>query len=187
MIRFTPCPKPEGFEARVEVRGAAWLANNATGRPKDYWSEFRFQLADAFGLLCGYSAMYEPNGTVDHFVSCDEDRAMAYVWSNYRYCAGWINSSKQNLQSHQVIDPFDVEDGWFEVQLPSMQLVVTDRLPEAYRERAKVMLGRLHLGNDERVLRLRREWLRMYEAGLPLVELEKKAPLIARAVRKQQP
>src|ERR1041384_7919968 len=31
--------------------------------------------------------MYEPVGTVDHFVSCDEDRRRAYDWANYRYAA----------------------------------------------------------------------------------------------------
>lgn len=187
MIRFEPAPKPDGFVERVEQRGAAWLAAHpGSQRPVDYWSEFKPDLAAAFRSLCAYSAMYEPVGTVEHFVSCDEDRAKAYDWSNYRYASGWLNSSKQALKSHQVIDPFEVADGWFEILLPSLQLVTTDLIPKESRARADFVLTRLHLQDDERVLRQRREWYRMYQDGeLTLEGLAKKAPLIAAAVRKQ--
>ena len=131
--------------------------------------------------------MYEPVGTVDHFVSCEEDRTRSYDWANYRYAAGWINSSKQALRSHELVDPFAVESGWFELLLPSLQLVITDRVPAAWRERAERMLVRLHLGHDERVVRQRREWYRMYQEGeLTLDGLARKAPLIAAAVRKHE-
>jgi hypothetical protein len=91
------------------------------------------------------------------------------------------------LRSHEIIDPFAVEHGWFELLLPSLQLVVTDRVPTAWRERAERMLVRLHLGHDERVVRQRREWYRMYQEGeLTLDGLARKAPLIAAAVRKQE-
>ena len=188
MIRFEPRSKPPGFEERVEKRGATWLAANATGRPLDYWREFRPQLSDAFGSLCAYSAMFEPVGTVDHFVSVDEDRSKSYDWTNYRFAAGWINSSKLSLKSTQLIDPFAVTNEWFEVQLPSMQLVLTEHVPPEERKRAQLVLDRLHLGHDERVVRQRREWCRMYQEGeLSLDGLAKKAPLIAAAIKKQKP
>jgi hypothetical protein len=187
VIRFEPSDRPAGFDKRVEQRGAAWLKANPVRRPKDYWSEFRIPLANAFQNLCAYSAMYEPVGTVDHFVSCDEDRTRAYDWTNYRFASGWINSSKQALRSHQVLDPFEIGDDWFEVILPSLQLVITDSVPDQFRSRAQAMLGRLHLGHDERIIRQRREWYRMYQDGeLSLEGLTKKAPLIAAAVRRQE-
>jgi len=188
MIRFAGQPKPEGFVSRVEQRGNARLARHpGTARPVDYWSAFKPALATAFRDLCAYSAMYEPVGTVDHFVSCGEDRSRAYDWSNYRFSSGWINASKQDLVSSALLDPFEVEDGWFEILLPSLQLVTTDRVPEELRARAEFVLQRLHLRDDERVLRQRLEWYRMYRSGeLTLAGLERKAPLIARAVRKVQ-
>jgi hypothetical protein len=187
VIRFEPHPQPNRFKERVEDRGAAWLADNSTGRPPAHWLEFRPQLSNAFGSLCAYGAMFEPVGTVDHFVSVDEDRSRSYDWTNYRFAAAWMNSSKQSLKSTQLIDPFAVINEWFEVQLPSMQLVLTDRVPENERKRAQFVLDRLHLGHDERIVRQRREWYRMYQEGeLNLVGLAKKAPLIAAAVRKQE-
>ncbi len=187
MIRFNGAPKPAGFVEGVEEAGKRWLANNPMGRPRDLWSPFKPQLAEAFRDLCAYSAMYAPVATVDHFVSVSEDRRLAYAWSNYRYCAGWLNAAKQNLSSKELLDPFAVEDGWFEILLPSLQLVMTDALPKRQRARAETMLRRLHLSNDERVIRQRREWLRMYEDGeLTLAGLVRKAPLIALAVAKRE-
>ena len=186
MIRFEPSPKPTGFVDEVEVPGDAWLAAHAEGRPPAKWGPYKGVLSDAFRSLCAYGAMYEPVGTVDHFVSCDEDRSQAYRWDNYRFCSGWINSSKNNLKSTEVVDPFHVGDDWFEILLPSLQLVLTTNVPSHALAQAKNMLDRLHLGHDERVVRQRREWYRMYQDDeLTLVGLAKKAPLIAAAVKKQ--
>ncbi len=187
MIRFQRQPKPRNFEASVERPGAAWLTANKRGRPPSYWTKCHQDLQQAFGSLCAYSAMYAPSGTVDHFVSGNEDRSKLYSWNNYRFAAGWINSSKGKLKSTQMLDPFEVTDGWFEVLLPSLQLVLTDFVPLEMRERAQFVLERLHLGHDERVLRQRREWYRMYqEHELTLDGLTRKAPLIAAAISKQR-
>jgi hypothetical protein len=186
LIRFDKPPKPERFHAEAEVPGACWLADHPDAkRPHDYWTAFKGELADGFRNLCAYSAMYEPVGTVDHFVSWDEDRSLAYEWSNYRYAAAWINSSKQNIQAHQILDPFEIGEGWFEIILPSLQLQVSGSIPDSLKERAKFVLKRLHLRDDERVIRQRREWYRMYQDGeLTLDGLRAKAPLIAAAIDK---
>jgi hypothetical protein len=141
-------------------------------------------LADAFGNLCAYGAMFEPVGTVDHFASCDANETLAYEWSNYRFSAQWINSSKQTADD-KVMDPCTVEDGWFEISLPDLQLKVTPAVPAAKRQLAQDTLIRLHLRDDERIMRQREEWHRMYRNGeITLDGLRKKAPLIAKAVEK---
>ena len=184
MIRFERVPEPAEFTEKARVPGEAWLtANPRDGRPKDYWTPFKGALAEGFRNLCAYSAMYEPVGTVDHFVSCDEDRSRAYEWDNYRYCAAWINSSKGNLPAARLLDPFDIEDGWFELHLPSLQQRVSDAVPDEIRGRAEYVLVRLRLRDDERVVRQRREWYRMYQDGeLSQDGLARKAPLIAAAI-----
>ena len=184
MIRFARVVEPEDFAERARIPGNAWLISHPDAeRPRDFWTPFKGALADGFRNLCAYSAMYEPVGTVDHFVSCDEDRSKAYEWQNYRYCAAWINSSKGNAPAGDLLDPFEIEDGWFELLLPSLQLRISDTIPDEFRERAEYVLKRLHLRDDERVMRQRREWYRMYQSGeLPRVGLEGKAPLIAAAI-----
>lgn len=189
MIRVEPPLEPTGFDADVRKPGATWLANNANraSRPPDRWTKYKGELADGFQNLCAYSAMYEPVGTVDHFVSVDENRALAYEWGNYRYASGWINSSKQSLKSDQMLDPFEIGDDWFEIILPSLQLQLSGSVPAEVKELAEFVVQRLHLRDDERVIRQRREWYRLYQEGkLNLEGLRDMAPLIATAVEREQ-
>jgi hypothetical protein len=191
MIPFDPPPEPPEFDGRCRQQGRQWLeAHPEDRRPKDFWSDFKPQLADGFRQLCAYSVMYTPVGTVDHYLSWGGTRRerafLAYEWSNYRFCAGWINSAKATADD-TVLDPFQVEEGWFEIILPSLQLRITDGIPPHHRHKAEFTLERLHLRDDERVMRQRREWYRMYQDGdLTLDGLARKAPLIAAAIRKQQ-
>lgn len=182
-------PEPKDFDAKCRQKGLDWLLRNPKGtrkqkRPKDYWSPFRPALADRFADLCAYGAMYEPVGTVDHFEPVDAHETLAYEWLNYRYASGWINSSKSKCVA--VLDPFDVQPGWFEVLLPSLQVVARkDRIPVALHALADDTLRRLHLRDDERIVRQRRKWLEMYESGrLDLEGLRAFAPLIADAVER---
>ncbi|WP_216622815.1 hypothetical protein [Corallococcus exercitus] len=155
------------------------------GRPPAYWRHCNAQLAEAFFERCAYTAMYLGSpGTVDHFVSVDEDRRLAYEWTNFRYAASWLNSRKQALVSTRLLDPFAIKDGWFALLLPSLQLQVTERCPPRLRKRAAETLRLLGLDHDERVVRYRRQWLKEYEQRrVTLDYLEDKAPLVARAVR----
>ena len=189
MIRFERVDEPEAFDAKARKPGNAWLKKNPSAkRPRDYWTRFKPDLADGFKNLCAYSAIYEAVGTVDHFVSYDEDPSQTYEWSNYRYASAWINSSKSNLEQSRLLDPFEVEDGWFRILLPSLQLVVdASNIPPELHERAQFVVTRLNLRDDERVMRNRREWYRLYQEGkLSLAGLAEKAPLIARAVEAEK-
>ncbi|WP_249677636.1 hypothetical protein [Pseudomonas abieticivorans] len=187
MIPVTATEEPPDFDQRCRQRGNAWLDQNPDARrPKDLWSPFRPRLADSFNNRCAFAAMYIPSGTVDHFLSCDEDRTRAYEWSNFRYVDNWINSAKGNKKVADILDPFDMQPGWFEISLPSLQLVLTDRIPAKYRERAEKTLHTLPIHDDERLLRVRRQWLRLYEEGrLSLDGLREMAPLIAEAVERR--
>jgi len=193
MNLFIRADEPDEFDSRVRQPGQEWLASHdLKDRPRSYWSEWtecRFHLSNEFRHLCGYSLTYEPVGTVDHFVSCNADRDLAYEWSNYRYASGWINSSKQDQEG--ILDPFEVEDDWFEILLPSLQMKLADdlenRLPPEQYLKAKNTLTRLHLVNDPRAREPRRVWYQMYlEGKITLAGLEDFAPILARAIRQAQ-
>src|SRR5262249_15226696 len=81
----------------------------------------------------------------------------------------------------------EVGDGWFEILLPSLQLVVTAQVPVHLRAKAENTLNRLRLRDHQEIIKVRTSWYELYEAGeLTLSGLERRAPLIAAAVRKQQ-
>ena len=187
MIRFKLMAEPANFDARCRKRGLRWLRAHPRyeGRPYDYWSAFEPELRDAFKGLCSYCAMWIPWGHVDHFISVAElkrrkqDRH-AYEWSNYRYAEGVINQRKWE---HEVLDPFVVQAGWFQVILPSLQLVMTDKIPRNLRPLVEHTIVQLGLRDSDVVVRYRREWFELYQKGdLSLRGLSKRAPLVAKAV-----
>ncbi len=193
VIHFDRVPEPAEFQQQVRQPGLRWLEQHPdTKRPKNYWRAVRAPLADGFHNLCAYSAVYAPGGQVDHFVSWNEcrstDPSKAYEWSNYRFAAGWMNASKSKLRAAQLLDPFEVEDGWFRILLPSLQLVVDEtRISAELLDRARFVLERLHLRDDERVIRQRRTSYELFQTGkLTLEGLREMAPLIARAVEARE-
>lgn len=123
-------------------------------------------------------------GCVDHFRSQSTHRDLVYEWSNLRFSSSLMNSIKRD---REVLDPYEVKEGWFEVLLPSLVLVARyDRIPEELHQQVKTTLATLRLKDDERLVRLRREWYAMFRAGdLSLEGLAAFAPLIAAAVRRE--
>jgi hypothetical protein len=184
MIPVALVPEPPGFDEQVRQRGMRWMAENpGADRPRNYWSPFFRALREGFKNLCGYSAMLDFSGTVDHFHSFQSRPDLAYEWSNYRYATSRINSSKR---AREMIDPYEVQEGWFEVRLPSMQIVLTDKAPAHVRARAERHGGMLEWLNSEIFKDIRIEWYTQYKVhNLPLENLRDYAPLIAAAVEKE--
>ncbi len=187
MIRVGRVPEPPAFDREARQPGQAWLAARSdVKRPKDFWSPFKNELRDGFRSLCGYAAMFDPTGgMIDHYLSYRNHPHLAYEWSNYRFASSTMNSIK-NRADEAVLDPYEVEDGWFEIILPSLQMRTTEHVPPELRARAEATLSRLRLRDDERLIRWRQSWYEMYRDGeLTLDGLQRVAPLIAAAVRKE--
>lgn len=187
MLRVQPVPEPVAFDHDARQPGKAWLlAHPQASRPRDFWSSFKNDLRDGFRNLCGYAAMFDPTGgTVDHYLSVSNYPHLAYEWSNYRFASSTMNSIKRTADD-AILDPYEIDDDWFEILLPSLQMCITARVPPEHQVRAEATLSRLKLRDDERLIRWRQSWYAMYQSGeLSLEGLERVAPLIADAVRKQ--
>ena len=187
MIPVAKVKKPNDFDVKVKVPGDQWLQDNAKAtRPKALWMPYTKTLADGFVGLCGYAAMFDATGgTVDHYLSFKKHPKKAYDWSNYRFASATLNSSKRNADD-TVLDPYEVKAGWFEIELPSLQMRVTAAVPAAFRAKAEFTLKRLGLRDGERVIRWRQSWYALFLSGdLTLEGLRKMAPLIAQAVDRQ--
>lgn len=186
MIRFLPQPEPPMFDQKCRQKGRRWLETHpAYDRPSDYWSEFEPDLRNAFAGLCAYCVMSVMRGQTDHFIPISvlkkkQQDHLAYEWSNFRYIEGVLNQRKGESF---VLDPFKVRDTWFELKLPSLQVVLTDKVPQTIRKKAEFTLNRLGLTNDAVIIRFRQKWFELYRSRkLTLDGLKDVAPQIARAV-----
>jgi len=192
MIRVDEPDEPEGFDGHVRQPGRAWLAERE-GRPirypRTFWNEWRpcrERLEQAFGYRCGYAACWIPGGQVEHFESwkrCDADdrRHMAYEWSNYRWILPQLNGRKG---TQELLDPYEVVDEWFELDLVSLNLDLTAQVPEDKRELAERTMNTLGLRRDPLLLKLREEALEMFAEGTSMAYLERFSPLVARALKR---
>jgi hypothetical protein len=189
MKHFDPVPAPPEWETKGLAAGRAWLDQDSRHpheeRPRDLWSPYREHLAAGFADLCNYTVMWMPNGTVDHFVPWSrlrgtDDAWRAYDWHNFRFSVGWFNSGRRGA----IPDPYLVDDSWFVLQLPSLELDATDDVPEAQRAAVDNVLRWLR--KDRRVMKVRQRWFGLYTAGkLTFDGLAEVAPLIAAALRRQ--
>ncbi len=194
MMRFAKVPRPRGWQTHVLKAGVKWLkvpANQTKGSPRKYWLKYADKLAAGFHELCGYTVMWTPNGDADHFtpwahLKVTKQLRMAYEWSNFRYADHWFNISRKTTP---IPDPFEVDDNWFDLLLPSLELVATSSVPLS--EVTKVTAALRWLGKSRGVLKKRRGFWKGYRTldangnpGISFTQLEEWAPLIARALRK---
>ena len=186
MPAFTQKDKPEGFEDLVATPGNNWLTGNPDpeGRPPAHWNKrpIKKKLRENFNNLCGYTLMHEMRGTVDHYISWATDRGKAYDWYNYRFCAGSVNSSKQDADA-TVFDPYEIEFEWFEIHLPSMIMKVSAVAPAHLRAKLEFSLTRLPIADTDEVIDYRAEYYKGYKGGdMRMAWLRRKVPVLAASI-----
>lgn len=182
-----PANEPPLFQESCREPGNAWLVAKPDIDPHKqcaWWREFQPALAEHFEHRCGWLACnIGLEGDVDHWIACDVDRTLSFEWSNYRYCAGTVNSRKS--ANDKFLDPCEVGEGWFRVSLPDFQLLPTDKIPGEYADRVTAILDDLQLRKGFYARWNRWSWYaRHWNNGQPnLAGLYKDAPLVAEAVK----
>lgn len=194
MIRVFRKPEPEGFDENVRKPGARWLAaspvNLTKDRPNPFWRTWEpcaSAVSRMFEERCGYLATVLTSGHVDHFISWSRSKRdgrhhLAYEWDNYRWLHPQLNSSKGDCD---FVDPFEVKDEWFDLDLMTLNLIVnTEAIPHDVRSRVKTTVEKLALEKGPMAIKLREEALQLYREGLRVDALERRAPMVGRALRK---
>jgi len=178
-----PIDEPADFDTDCRKKGNDWLANNPNVNTKQYpsyWRDFCDDLETGFKERCGWQAIKIPSGTVDHYISKKSDKNLTYEWDNYRYCGSRFNSSKKN-KDDKILDPFEVKDDWFEVILPSCQLVQTTNIPTSVCQTR--VTETINILNNISVKRSRMRYYQNYKDGIiDIAALEYYAPQVAAAV-----
>jgi hypothetical protein len=190
MIRVDPAPEYPDFDGQVRVPGAAFLATCPTPtseqfRKKNFWNRAARELHAAYSGICAYTAMYLPEqGSVDHFLPKSDYPDLAYEWSNFRLASGRVNSSKGN-QIH-ILDPFDIENDWFYIDIPTCLLRPNPDLGKDLRARIKGTINSLRLNQDDNYVQERCNILIEYACGdISKNFLQRRYPFLAKEIDRQ--
>ena len=191
MIRIAPKPEYPEFDQSVRQPGRTFL--RTTPHPttkefkkKNYWSRALRELNAAYSGICAYTAMYmaADRGSVDHFRPKATHPHLAYEWSNYRLAGGRINSTKGN--SLDVLDPMEIEDDWFHLDLPSCLIRANPRLDRGIKSQVNSTINTLRLNADDIYVDERCNILMEYAKGqIGYDFLRRRYPFLAKEITRQ--
>ncbi|MFO7563943.1 MAG: hypothetical protein R6X02_14950 [Enhygromyxa sp.] len=150
------------------------------------WRHCLPQLYDAYAGICAYLCVYIERvtgaRTTDHFVARSREPHLAYEWSNFRLACSLMNSRKGAVA--EVLDPCEIEDGWFELGLPGFGVKPGSGLSPTVRRAVEVTIAKLGL-DDWECRDLRRKHILDYQTGrVDLRWLERESPFVARELRR---
>lgn len=210
MIRVTLAPEPASFDAKVRQPGLRAMAEmvgdpcfskhkgrkrNVIAASRDeipadkfppFWTEALPELLDAYDRVCAYMSFYiEPitgAASVDHMLPKSLDWQAVYEWRNYRLACARMNSRKNDYQD--VLDPFEIEDGWFCIEMVAYQVLPAPKLPPDVHDKVQATIERLKL-NDYECRKLREDYVNYFNQGdISLNLLRQRAPFLAREIER---
>lgn len=162
-------------------------------RDYPYWVRALPALHHAYGGYCAYLARYiEPveTPTTDHFVALRNatDPMLAYTWSNYRLAHALVNGVKSAIPD--VLDPFDIGEGWFAIDFGTFETVIGPKAPPEQRSAIQRTITALRLDGRELAVTRKRAAERYWspprgQRPLPLWSLEQDEPFLASELRRQ--
>ena len=198
MMRVALAPEPDTFDGDVRqpgLRSLDRLAEEYSGSKEaipasefpPYWRESLNDLLEGYHRICSYLCLYIPRGTgarsVDHMVPKSMAWDQAYEWDNYRLACSLMNSRKGAAAS--VLDPFDIENGWFVLELVAFQVLPADGLADPTASVVTDTIDRLRL-NDEECCGAREEYAEEYwRENVSLDYVARRAPFVANELRRQ--
>ena len=153
MIKVSQQAEYPAFDRSVRQPGLAFLRQ--TPRPtsrqfnrRNYWNRALTELHAAYAGICAYTAMYLPDrGTVDHFFPKGTFPRLAYEWTNYRLSSGRVNGFKG--KSTDVLDPFQIGDDWFHLDVPSCLIRANGQLGPDLKAQIHTTIDILRLNSDD--------------------------------------
>lgn len=154
-----------------------------------FWRNVLPDMLVAYERRCAYLALYIEHATgnpsVDHVVPQSRAWDQVYEWSNYRLAAATVNTKKSNREG--LLDPFEIEEGWFALELVTYQVVPGPNATGALVQRVQDTIDDLGL-SSEACCKAREAYVKNYLVDaepIPLAYVERRAPFIAQELRRQ--
>jgi 5-methylcytosine-specific restriction endonuclease McrA len=157
------------------------------GKLPEFWTRALDDLLERYERRCAYACVYIERvsgaATVDHWEPKSKDPRLAYEWSNFRLACSLMNARK-GVHTN-IVDPFKVEDGWFELELVDFGVIPGHALRGPQRATVENTIDEFQL-NCHECRQLRGEYASAYwEREIRLGYLERRAPFVARELRRQ--
>lgn len=162
MIHVEEQPEPANFDGDVRQKGLANMRRRGIDpnqplpsgiKLKPCWRECLDDLYASYEGICAYLAVYIVRGTgtasADHFVAKSAQPSLAYEWRNYRLACLAMNRIKNKFED--VLDPFEVENDWFHLELVSGRIYPNPSLDQPLMDSVEKTIKRLKL--DEQIHR----------------------------------
>lgn len=190
MIPIEKQPEPPDFFDKVQKLGEEFLAQHPETRGSKlppYWRAVIPDLRKAYRGICAYTCHWIPPdtgwNTIDHFKPKERYPYYAYRWDNYRLVCGIVNGRKGTNEN--VLDPFTLQEGWFSMHFPSLQLITGKHLIAEAMKQVEQTIKILKLNNST-CIHGRRAWLQPYlDEEYGITYLEGKAPFLASELKRQ--
>lgn len=196
MIHVSAQPEPPSFNHDVRQRGLAWLQKSkiALDHPlppnthiEPYWRPCLEDMHSIYNGCCAYLAIFfervAGGGPIDHFIAKSKRADLAYEWNNYRLACSRMNSRKRDYDD--VLDPFEVGNGWFQLEPVSGRIFPDPQLSEDRLREVQMTINRLGLddaGNRE----MRARHYQEYREGLYTATfLKKRSPFVWQEAHRQ--
>lgn len=144
-------------------------------------------LMRAYNETCAYSCfrIHRVTGaaSVDHMAPKSRTWDQVYEWLNCRLACSRLNARKNDFGD--VLDPFDVQDGWFELEFYGFQVCPAHGLDPAIAQQITTTIERLGL-NDSDMRNGRACDAQLYWDGeISLAVLQHESPFVARELARQ--
>ena len=191
MIPVIKQKEPQIFNSEVRIPGQNFLKRNPKPNSKefskhDYWRKINPEFYQLYNGICAYTGIWFPNITssVDHFLPKSKKPELAYEWDNYRLTTQKMNNIKGD--EINLVDPFDVEFGWFVLDLDTYLIKPNGILPHSDQEKIAHTIKVLRLNCDDDRVENRRDIIQGYIDNVFDFEfLKEKYPYIAYEIERQ--
>lgn len=195
MIKIRQFPAPAIYVSAVRRPGLRFLLRHPKPSKKDfsnhnYWKNIHGDLYTLYNGICSYCASWTPRNpgiapdhtSVDHFIPKSVQPILAYEWTNFRLCRSRLNFNKGD--STEVMDPFYIENGWFQIDFTTFLIIASIELPGLIRDHINRTIDILGL-NDNDYVDERLEIIKLYTLDrVTINSLELKYPFIAEEIRR---
>jgi len=125
-----------------------------------------------------------PHGSIDHFLPKSRRCDLAYEWSNYRLATHRVNLHKSD--SLDVLDPFQIQPGWFVLDFPSCLVVPGPGLSPDLTSKIRYSIEVLKLNIDDSFVQERCDLMVEFSiGGVALPYLKRRYPFLAMEIERQ--